>query len=494
MHYFVKMSLPIRPLVIGLLCAVLSACALTQSQSFWASDRIAELDRALSSGDFALADTLIDQHDGTLTYETALDLAIQDGNLVGVERYLPLANVNGSLDVDGVTPIIRAVQSAPRDERESVVRSLLNAGAQPRKTDNFGRSAVNYASFDGNPALAQFLESGGTSYYNSRAQGRVEWLPELAWQAADSSRKAGRKTKSAKSSLVLRKSPLKMGNGGRPDLLFASAWIPNIFGPDNQGPYAGLRFHSDGTGSVMRFFPSAKRMEPRDASHLAWDFYRDNLYFVVLTDEYASYCRSTEGAAGRFGVSCTDYSAGGGDLGAMLNDGLSNASAKALLNSATQRARLLRVGSTNSVLDAAADRLCKPRQAAKRLRIGLPVKAAKAKSFGDWVVFDAARFNTFSSDSARVCTQRSARGVALTRCRKAGGSCRSVGGCTGKNATAVASVEGHQWAWLSCSPDVEKAKELALAKCRQQAGCDCQIIFANADRSASKPKSCRARS
>ncbi len=493
MRFLLNLPLYFRPLCISLFCLFLASCALTQSQSFWASDRVAELDKALSTNDFERADSLIASYDGTLSSEVALDLAIRDGNVAAVDRYAGPADVNLPLDADGVTPLIRAVRVAPGKDRELIVRRLLKAGADPRKTDNFGRNPINYAGFGGDPALARFLESGGSSYYNSQAGGQVEWLPELAWQASGPKRPKSQQLPKT----LLSGSPLKILNTGRPDLLFASAWIPamtNDSAGADLGPFAGFRFHADGTGSLMRFFPAASKIEARDKSHVAWDFYRDHLYFTVLTNDYAAYCRSTEGAAGRFGVSCTNYSAGGGDVGEILSKGLSPASAKALLNSASERALLQRVGRTTSVLDAAAGQVCKPRLASKKLRGGLPARAAKSRTFGDWVVFDQNRFKTFSSKGASVCTQRAGRMAALRACKKAGGGCRSVGGCTGKTATAVASVAGHKWAWLSCHPDPEAAKRQALAKCREKSGCDCQIIYADAERPSAAPRSCRRRS
>ena len=481
-----KSSGPVwRLILLSLLCATLASCALTQSQAFYASDRVAELGRALSDKDFDEADDLIDDYDDTLSDEVALDLAIRQGNLPAFNRYFFKADVNAPLDADGTTPLIRAVEDAPLAQREAIVRGLLKRGADPKKTDNFGRNAVNYASFGGYIALAQFLESGGTTYYTSNPTGSIEWLPELDWSVVNKDAKARSRRKG---SLVLRQSPLKLSRSGRPDLLFASAWIPETDGASAQGPFAGLRFYADGTGSVMRFFPDAGRIEPREPSHVAWDIYRNSLYFVALTNEYAAYCRSTDGAAGRFGVSCTNYSAGGGDMRAILDDGLSSASARSLLNEASQRARLQEVGKIESVLDAAADRLCKPTVASKRLRGGLPVSAASARSFGDWAVFDERRFAVHSSGNARVCTQRQARGAALRACRAAGGRCNSVGGCPEGQVTAVAAVEGNRWAWSACAPDPEEAKRLALAKCRQQAGCDCQILLAH--KVPEKPKSC----
>lgn len=473
-------------------CAVLAACSLTQSQSFWATDRIAELDRALTKNDFDLADRLIERYDGVLSPGKALDLGIRRGSLEVVGHYLLVSGINKALDDDGVTALIRAVQSAPERKREAIVRRLLAAGADPMATDRFGRSAIDYANFSGNPALALFLESGGSAYYRSGPARHVAWLPELTWQAQRTVRNratgipgsAGSPSGKAAASpgaAVLRRSPLDASRGGIPDPLFASTWVPDLAanGPDGSAtarPLAALRFHADGTGELMRYFPEARRTEPDTPAHLAWTMPRgEALRFVVLTAGFASYCKSMAGAAGRFGINCIDYAAAEGNLAAVLADGLSDASARQLLANGSQRSRLQVVGETNSVLRTAAAQLCKPVRADASLREGLPARAADARRPGNWIVFDAARFAAWPS-AGPACTQREARIDALNACRRSGGTCRSIGGCAQGEAAAVASVAGYDWAALSCNADAARAKQEALDKCRKLAGCDCQII------------------
>lgn len=481
-----------RVVLLFLLCSVLASCALTQSQSFWARDRINDLEQALSTQDYDEADDLIDSYDGTLSNEVALDLLIRNGNAAGVERFVPLADVNKSVDTDGVTPLIRAVQSAPSGSREAIVRSLLTGGADPKQADNFGRDAINYASFGGDPALAQFLDSGGTSFYNSSSTIPDVWFPSMAFAQAPKLKRARIAASRGSVAALLRRSPLKTTGTGRPEMLFASSWVPLAEPDAGNGPFAGVQFYGDGTGAVMNYEPARKRVKLREDAHLAWDHYQGRLFFVVLTRQFAHYCRSVGASNGRFGVDCVDYSGGGSDLGLTLSGGLSDDSARALLNNASERAILQPAGSTEAVLQATADNFCQPRRASKKLRGGLPANAASGKSFGDWVVFDQGRFNTYSSADSkrRSCTQRAARGAALRLCRESGSNCRSIGGCTAGNATAVASVAGHQWAWLSCSPDAEQAKQQALAKCRAESACDCSIVLVNESLLKGKPKAC----
>lgn len=470
-----------------LACSILVAACVTQSQSFWDTDRIAELRTLISDGNLDQADFMIDRYDGTLTNNTALDISIREGNLSAVKHFIPNSQVNEPLDADGSTPLIRAVRTAPGDSREQIIRSLLAAGADPEVNDNFGRNAASYASIEGDWSLADFLESQGSSYYSSQPARRTAWLPEIAVDQVATSASKKKKTRNP----VLAKSPLSRSRAGRPDLLFASTWIPQLTGPQD-GPYAGLRFHADGTGDVMQFFPQDQRIEPGESSHMAWDFHRDNLYFMVLTDRFASYCKSVAGAPGRFGVQCTDYAAAGGNIAAALDTDLSSASAKVLLNDASARSRLQEVGKTNSVLKPAASNVCRPDRAARKVREGKPKSAASRKAPGDWVVFDAKRFSTYSSESELVCTQREARKAAFKICKAAGGNCRSVGGCRKGQATVVASVQGHDWAWVGCDADVEFAKLQALQKCQEKAGCDCQVVYASAKAPVGPKEVCRA--
>jgi len=481
-----------RLVLLCTLCSVLASCALTQSQAFWARDRINALEQALIAQDYDEADDLINRYSSTLSNEVALDLLIRKGDAAGVARFVPMADVNQSVDTDGVTPLIRAVQSAPTQTREAIVRSLLAGGADPQKTDNFGRSAVSYASFGGYPALAQFLDSGGTSFYDSSATTPEVWLPTMTLEQAPQVQRPQVAASRGNVATLLRSSPLTLTGSGRPEMLFASSWVPLASAEAGNGPFAGLRFYGDGTGALLNFEPAQEQLKMRDDAHVAWDHYQGRLFFVVLSRQFAHYCRSVGANNARFGVDCIDYSGGGADLGLTLSAGLSNESARALLNNASQRSILQPAGNTKAVLQATADQYCLPRRADRQLRQGLPANAASSRAFGDWVVFDQGRFNTYSSADSkrRSCTQRQARAAALRHCRESGSNCRSIGGCTDGNATAVASVAGHQWAWLSCRPDPELAKQEALEKCRAEAGCDCQIVLVNQSLLKGKPQAC----
>lgn len=464
--------------------ALLVSSCVTQSQSFRTTDRIADLSELLADGNLEQAAFLVDRHRGTLSNNLALDISIREGNLAAVQHFIPLARVNKPIDLDGVTPLIRAVKDAPDGVREKIIRALLDAGADPALNDNFGRSAANYASNGGDYALADFLESEGNIFYSSQPAQRTVWLPQV-----DIEQGLNGKKPASKSALYSR-SPLSRSGTGRPDLLFASAWVPQTKSGD-VNPYAGLRFHADGSGDVVQFTPKNKRLSNRPNSHLAWDYHRDSLYFMVLTNNYASYCQSVAGAPGRFGINCTDYAAAGGNIAAALKTEVTPDAAKQLLNDPTARARLEEVGETISVLETADQLSCKPKRASKAQRTGKSKRAANKSRAGDWVVFDAKRFKTFSAERELVCTQRESRRAAFDNCKAAGSRCRSVGGCGLGEATAVASVFGHDWAWIGCNADVEFAKRKALEQCRRQAGCDCQVVYTSLEAPQGPPEVCR---
>ncbi|MGB7183710.1 MAG: ankyrin repeat domain-containing protein [Burkholderiaceae bacterium] len=467
-----------RALTCLVLIFLVTACV-TQSQSFYGTDRISELRQALTDSDLNRADILVERYNTVLSELVALDLAIQVGSVKAVRHFVTSSRVNRALDPDGVTPLIRAVQEAPANAREKIIRALLDAGADPEINDNFGRNAANYAAVAGDLTLAAFLESQGRSFYSSQPAQRTAWLPQIDIDRALDATRKRKLSKSERANPVLSKSPLQRSRTGRPDLLFATAWVPQVR-RGQPGPFAGLRFHADGTGEVMQYFPRNARIENGKPSYLAWDYHRDDLYFMVLTESYASYCKSIAGGPGRFGVSCTDYSAAGGNIRAALGKSVSPDSVKALLDNSTSRAKLQEVGSTSSVLEPSGNKVCKPVRASASTRRGKPLSAASTRQTGEWVVFDARRFTSYSAEKELVCTQREARTAAFNICKAAGGNCRSVGGCRKGQATVVASVQGHDWAWVGCDANIEAAKQQALQQCRDKAGCDCQVVYAAA--------------
>jgi uncharacterized protein len=85
--------------------------------------------------------------------ETPLQLATNLGFVEGVEALLELGAKVDEPNSTGETPLIAATHR--RDA--TMARALLKAGADPRRNDNSGRSALDYAQLDGrsNPVLSE---------------------------------------------------------------------------------------------------------------------------------------------------------------------------------------------------------------------------------------------------------------------------------------------------------------------------------------------------
>lgn len=468
--------------------ALLASCVGVPERPFRAAESKAALEAAMRTGDMDESLDLISSNDDVLSDAVALDLAVRAG-LVGPARFFSArTDVNGALDADGTTALIRAVQSAPRAALDDLAAVLLQAGADPLRRDNFGRHAIDYAGFEGDLALVRYLQTGGRTAYRSDRPVHIAWLPAQDWRNIElEGPPAGFRT-----SRVLRSSPLRAASAGRPETLFGSAWVPRS-GPTDVGPFTGLRFHVDGTGEVMSFYPRERRMEPAESAALAWRYERDQLSFTVVSPEFAAYCQSAVGGPGRFGVSCQDYAALDPESVGETSTA-SDVLARALLDDEDRRQALTAVGTTQAVLESSAAGLCTPERAPASLRAGLAPSAASAVEPGGWVVFDAGRFRAFGPGGASVCTQQQSRSAAFRECGKAGGRCRSVGGCAPGQAAALASVDGHGWGSLGCGPDVETAKKAALQACRAAAACDCQVLYVSKDGGFREPAAgCRPR-
>ncbi|MEZ5661509.1 MAG: hypothetical protein R3E83_24295 [Burkholderiaceae bacterium] len=456
---------------------LLTACIGIPGAPFHAAESKAELEGAMRAGDMDRAIDLIDANDDVLDDKVALDVAIRAGLVDAVRYFANRVDINEPLDPDGTTDLIRAVSSTPRAELDDVVAVLLEAGADPRRKDNFGRSAIDYAGFGGDLSLVRFLETGGSTFYRSDRPVRVAWVPNQDWRNIEAmSRPSG-------SARVLRQSPLRRV-GGRPDLLLDSAWVPRTR-PTDIGPYSALSFNVDGSGQVLSYYPREKRLGPSVGAALAWKYTGGRLSFAVVSLDFAAFCESASAAPGRFGVACKDYAVFGADqVGAASSE--PGELARAMLAQDERRGRLASVGTTQAVFESAAS-ICRPKQAPASERAGLPVAAASARSAGGWVVFDVRRRLAYGAAKAAVCTQREARSAAFRECAVAGGSCRSVGGCPAGQAAAVASVDGYRWAVLGCGQDLDQAKENALQVCRERAGCECQVLYGSADGDIATP-------
>lgn len=60
--------------------------------------------------------------------------------------------------------------------------------------------------------------------------------------------------------------------------------------------------------------------------------------------------------------------------------------------------------------------------------------------------------------------------------RRRAAACRSVGGCPAGQASALAALPGVEAGWVAFDPDPTTARRKALAACRADLGCDCQLV------------------
>jgi uncharacterized protein len=100
--------------------------------------------------------------------ETPLQLASNLGFVEGVEALLELGAKVDEPNSTGETPLIAATHR--RDA--AMARALLKAGANPRRNDNSGRSATDYAELDGhaNPVLAEIENAARAASAKAKPQ------------------------------------------------------------------------------------------------------------------------------------------------------------------------------------------------------------------------------------------------------------------------------------------------------------------------------------
>jgi ankyrin repeat protein len=100
--------------------------------------------------------------------ETPLQLASNLGFVEGVEALLKLGARVDEPNATGETPLIAATHR----KDGAMARVLLKAGANPRRNDNSGRSATDYAELDGrtNPVLEEIENAAKAAAGKTKAQ------------------------------------------------------------------------------------------------------------------------------------------------------------------------------------------------------------------------------------------------------------------------------------------------------------------------------------
>lgn len=473
-----------------LAAAALAGCATTGGNDL---TRFDELRTAIREGDYERANALIQAHPGLLDDRRAVSMAIALGKVDAVMRYASQAGANTALDLDGTPPLLRSVTAAPPANREEIVSVLLKLGADPRLQDKNGTDAATLARRRGERRLlalmndALGMRSDRTLVNGTPATAR--WLPDfetgIVRRTPAARGPADRSTRrspaaEAKSGKAARAAVIKVSLPARapetPEFLSADTWIaapPDVI---RVGDVAGFRFHADGTGELLRFGPSRAAPRRADDAFVAWVFDDGRLRFFVSSPQFSARCESRSLQASRVELQCTDFHTVDDEVSpvqaAVARVPMSIDMARALIDGQPPGAGLQAGATLATALHAGPPGVCALRTRAFKA----PPETQLKRAPGDWYALNSRSGITRSALSGEACQQDEARRASLASCSREGGSCRSLGGCRAGQASAAASVHGAGWGWVACAADAEAAKLAALARCRVESGCDCQLV------------------
>ena len=472
--------------------AVLAGCASTGGNDL---SRFDELRTAIRDGDYERANALIRSHPGLLDDRRAVSMAIALGKVDAVARYASQAGANTALDLDGTPPLLRSVTAAPPASREEIVSVLLKLGADPRLQDRNGTDAATLARRRGERRLLALMNDAlGVRSDRGQSDGTpatTRWMPDFetgvvrrATTTRGPTARSARRTPAADAQTGSRAAgaaAIKVALPARapvsPEFLFADGWIaapPDVI---RTGEVAGFRFHADGTGELLRFGPSRGPVRRADDAFVAWAFDDGRLRFFVSSPQFSARCESRSLQASRVNLECTDFRAVDDDevspdQPAVAGVPMSIDMARALIDGQPPGAALQPGATVTTALHAGLPGACTLRRRAFKAAPDTQLKRAP----GDWYALNSRSGITRSALSGEACQQDEARRASLASCSREGGSCRSLGGCRAGQASAAASVRGANWGWVACAADAEGAKLAALARCRSESGCDCQLV------------------
>jgi hypothetical protein len=281
-------------------------------------------------------------------------------------------------------------------------------------------------------------------------------------------------------------------------LMRGSPWLPAVDARRVGVEVAALRFHADGVADLLRHRTGGARFEPMADARAVWRIDGDTLHVAIVGDAFSALCAGVQAPGGGLALSCEDRAVPPGRTGAYTLD-----EARAMLVAAdpdatdTDGARMraqvaLATGRVPAGAESSAPAARSERVAVSLQPGGAPAACRPAKSrpravqplprvAGDWHVLDARRFDAYAPLSGAACPQPQARDAALAACRKAAGpggaaACRSVGGCPAGQVSALAGLPGVDAGWVACDVSAESARRKALAACRADLGCDCQVV------------------
>ncbi|HMN81527.1 MAG TPA: hypothetical protein PKA20_16600 [Burkholderiaceae bacterium] len=474
-----------------LTAAVLAGCATTGSNDLVRFD---ELRTAIRESDYERANALIRAHPSLLDDRRAVSMAIALGKVDAVARYASQAGANTALDLDGTPPLLRSVTAAPAASREEIVSVLLKLGADPRLQDKNGTDAATLARRRGERRLLALMNDAlGMRSDRSLVNGTpaaARWMPDFETgivrrtaATRGPADRSGRRPPAAeaKAGKAAGAAAVKVSLPARapatPEFLFADSWIaapPDVI---RTGEVAGFRFHADGTGELLRFGPARGAPRRADNAFVAWVFDDGRLRFFVSSPQFSARCESRSLQASRVNLQCTDfhpvddYEVSPGQP-AVARVPMSIDMARALIDGQPPGAGLQAGATLTATLHTGPPGAC----ALRTRSFKAPPETQLKHAPGDWYTLNSRSGITRSALSGEACHQDEARRASLASCTREGGSCRSLGGCRAGQASAAASVHGAGWGWGACAADAEAAKLAALARCRAESGCDCQLV------------------
>ena len=305
---------------------------------------VAALSALLASGDLIAADALIIRHPDALDVRRALDAAIRGGHIAAVRHYLPKAGVDAPLDLDGTTPLIRAVVDGPPHSRSALVSTMMSAGASPERTDRYGRDARGYAVSRNHLALLALMDglsvgsdptppvSRAAPWFGlgdgppeagpaSRVSpGVVRGLPADPKPAVRASAASSRTDTAPVRAGAIERGPPRSGRdagtaGAKPDalevlstamLLRGSPWLPASGTERSGSELAALRFHADGTADVLRHRAGSGRFDPMPRAWGAWRLEAGLLRLAIAGEPFSAWCRGGVALGARLRLDCEE--------------------------------------------------------------------------------------------------------------------------------------------------------------------------------------------
>ena len=448
---------------------ILSACAVAPPLT--SSEQVSRLAYLIRAQDFDGAVSLMKEYPENLDDKRALSVAVRIGDPEAVSYFAKRIGVDAHLDLDNTTALIDTITRTPPASRAKVARTLLELGADPDVEDKFGRSAGELAERRNETELLGMMQRYAASPALAGHSRMLGWFPANRRVSMVAQASGGRPDVTARSA------PRRGAAAPvRPGFLMQRIWLP----PAETGrtlPLAGVRFHADGTGDLLRYDARLRRADTVPDSSLAWEYEGRRVRVFVVGSEFSAQCEADRPTETRMELVCTDLSrAVGQHIGA--DQETRTETARSLLSRQASRRTVSRnVAVASAELGGEMPLGCRP---GPRTSVIYGGSLKRTDAAGDWYGFNPSRTQIFAPLSGMACRPADAEKRAMSQCTRASGKgCRSVPGCPAGQVSAVAVLPGQSGAWVGCDTVAREARSKALAACKQNAGCDCTLLALN---------------